>query len=81
MDKNEKSGQGSRQPFTAEQIRKAAAPQSVPYTPNSDESHIPWWQRLLKGAAWITWFVGPAAPPPSTLEDMHNQKRKRTDPR
>lgn len=81
MNETGKPANENRRPFTAEQIRKATAPQLVPYAPNTEDPHTPWWQRFLKGAAWLTWFVGPAAPPPSTLEDMHSQKKKRNDPR
>lgn len=76
MDESEKSRSVPREPFSAEQIRKAAAPQSIPNMPREQKADIPWWHRLLKGAAWLTWFIGPAAPPPSTLEDMHGQKKR-----
>lgn len=66
-----------RRPLTGDQIRHAAAPKAVPYTPKTEEKATPWWQRLLKGAAWLTWFIGPAAPPPSTLEDMHNARKNK----
>ncbi len=77
MEESEDSVREPRERFSAERIRAAAAPQSVPYTPRVEAPHTPWWQKLLKAAAWVTWFVGPAAPPPSTLEDMQKQKQQK----
>ncbi|WP_157886187.1 hypothetical protein [Mycobacteroides saopaulense] len=61
--------------FSAAQIHAASAPQTVPYVPMQSGT-TPWWHRLLKAVAWFTWFVGPAAPPPSTLEAMGNQQKQ-----